>query len=391
MDLVGHKIGGIETFIRNFIEYTPDDFEIEFVGVTCDKKNRPVGKWQKITTYRKNVNFLPILYVRDENVRTKIPLSLKFTLSLLKYKKLFERNSRILTYHRIEPSLALANTPGKKILFIHNDTMGCIYSPHSETKWRRFPRLYFQMERKLINQMNKVFVVREDVVEFYRRKYPFMADRFSFLPTWVDGETFHPYDDKTKVRLKSAFLEKMTLSANSNLILFVGRLEGQKDPLLLIDAFNYINKHHPQTRLLIVGTGVLKREVEAKIEQCRLKEKAVLVGALPPDEVAELMRISDLALSTSAFEGMQMSVLEALACGLPVVSTDVGEVRRVVKNKFSGLICMERNAAAIGDAVLKVLKGKNFSVENCLLSIKDYTAKHVLNNVYNAYYDLNNK
>lgn len=239
--------------------------------------------------------------------------------------------------------------------------------------------------------MDKVFVVIEDVVKFYRKKYPFMADRFSFLPAWVDEETFFPYESEVKANRKAIFSKSKNFPPNAKLILFVGRLEGQKDPLLLMDAFNYINKHAPQTRMLIVGKGLLKRKMQSKVEKYELKEEVLFFGNLSQDKIAEFMRISDVFLLTSAFEGMPRSVLEALACGLPVVSTNVGEVKRAVRDGFSGLICSKRNADTIGNAVLKILKEKKISIENCLSSIKDYTANRVLSKVYNAYYDLPKK
>jgi len=391
MDLLGSKIGGIQTFIKNFIKYAPDDFDIELIGVSSDKENRPVGKWQNIKIYDKNINFLPVLYVKDENVRPRIPLSLKFALALLKYKKLFDCNSRILSYHRIESSLSFINRPARHLLFIHNNMIDLLYSPLTESKWRKFPSFYFHLEKRVIGKMDKVFVVIEDVVKFYREKYPFMADRFSFLPTWVDEETFSPYENEIKVRHKTIFSKSKNFPPNAKLILFVGRLEGAKDPLLLIDAFNYINKHAPQTRMLIVGKGLLKRKMLSKVEKYGLKEKVLFFGNLSQDKIAELMKISDVFLLTSAFEGMPMGVLEALACGLPVVSADVGEVKRTVRDGFSGLICSKRSADIIGNAVLKILKEKKISIENCLSSIKDYTAGRVLSEVYEVYRNLGAK
>jgi glycosyltransferase involved in cell wall biosynthesis len=106
-------------------------------------------------------------------------------------------------------------------------------------------------------------------------------------------------------------------------------------------------------------------------------------GAQPQERVAELMRVSDVFLLPSAFEGMPISVLEALGCGLPVVSTDVGEVKRVVRNGFSGIISSEQEPAKLGDSVLKIFTKQNeLSAENCLLSIKDYTASRILGKVY---------
>jgi len=230
------------------------------------------------------------------------------------------------------------------------------------------------------------------VVESYQKKYSFMADRFSFLPTWVDEETFYPYNNEAKTKHKKNFLLEREFSVNNRLVLFVGRLEGPKDLLLLIDTFYYVNKRIPETILLIVGTGALRGKMERKIKRYGLEERVCFLGVLPQNRVAELMRISDVFLLTSAFEGMPMCVLEALGCGLPVVSTDVGEVKRVVKDWFSGLLCSERSAESIGGAVLKMLREcKKFSVEKCLSSIQDYTAKRVLNKVYDVYYDLGTK
>ncbi|HJX31931.1 MAG TPA: hypothetical protein VJ624_08815, partial [Thermodesulfobacteriota bacterium] len=73
MDPLGGKIGGIETFDRNFIKYAPEDLDIEFVGVSSDKRCR-IGRWQEAELYGKKFNFLPVLYVKNENVRTPIPL-----------------------------------------------------------------------------------------------------------------------------------------------------------------------------------------------------------------------------------------------------------------------------------------------------------------------------
>ncbi len=60
MDLLGSKLGGIQTYIKNFIKYAPDDFDISFVGVSTKAAERPVGKWQRIELYSRQINFLPL-------------------------------------------------------------------------------------------------------------------------------------------------------------------------------------------------------------------------------------------------------------------------------------------------------------------------------------------
>jgi glycosyltransferase involved in cell wall biosynthesis len=382
MDPLGSKIGGIETLVRNFIKYAPENFDIEFVGVSTGKKVRNIGMWHEVELFHKKIKFLPIVLVHDETVRTKIPLSLRFTLALFRHRAKIPLEGRILKFHRIEPSLPFRKTRAKKILFVHGNIVDMIYNPRAEVKWSKFPYLYFKLEKYLINQFDKIFSEREDGIRFYKRKYPRLRDRFSFLPTWVDEETFYPFDNVLQKKKRAEFIREQGFSGKDKLILSVGRLDEQKDPLLLVDTFNYVTAHIPNSRLLVVGAGVLKDQMVKKIKAHKLNDNVTLFGALPQSESAELMRISDLFLLTSGFEGMPLSVLEALACGLPVVSPDVGEVRRVVRNGFSGIISSERNPFAMGDAVIKVLRSGDFPKDNCVLSIQNYTAKQVLANVY---------
>jgi glycosyltransferase involved in cell wall biosynthesis len=387
MDPLGSKIGGIETFLKNFIKYSPDDFAIEFVGVSSSKKERPVGKWQEIELFGKRFKFLPVVHVGDENVRTKIPLSLRFTLSLFSYKTQIPLENRILEFHRIEPSLPFKRSLNKKLLVIHGHMMD-LYNPHTEVKWQKFPWFYFRLEKMLITDMEKVFLVRRDAVEFYKKRYPAIGDRFCFLPTWVDEETFHPFAEDEKKKVYERFMREQGLNPQNKLILFVGRLEGQKDPLTLIDSFGYIYLENSMARLLIVGTGSLLEEAQKKVKQMGLEHAVKFLGSLPQNEVAQLMGICDVFLLASAFEGMPRSVLEALACGLPVVTTDVGEVKLVVKENFSGKV-VNRDLGKIGTATLEVLNNsQRFAPENCSGSVEKYRARYVLDQFYSFYYGI---
>jgi glycosyltransferase involved in cell wall biosynthesis len=388
MDPFGQEIGGVPTFVRSFIKHAPDDFDISFIGVTADSKQYPAGQWSREKLFDTPVNFFPILQIRDENVKSRIPLSLKFMLALRFYRRKIDWQDKILEFHRIEPGMSLTTVPAKKILFVHSNMKDYLYNPQTEMKWKRFPHLFFWLEDRLIGHMDKVFAVREDAVKSYRQRYPDMADRFTFTPTWVDEDIFNPPTQERKCSLKREFFEAHTLPADSKLILFVGRLEGAKDPLLLIDAFEHLAGCVPKARLIIVGTGSLENKMREQIAQKKLSDKVIFLGTQPPDRVAELMRISDTLALTSAFEGMPITVLEALGSGLPVVSTDVGEVKRVVKNGLSGILCRDRNPETIGEALAEALRDETLTTQNCVNSIQEYTARRILKTIYDFHYTL---
>ena len=387
MDPLGGKIGGIETFDRNFIKYAPEDIEIEFVGVSSDKRRR-VGRWQEGELYGKRFNFLPVLYVKDENVRTAIPLSVKFVLSLYKHKAEIPLENKILLFHRVEHSIPFKRCPNRKFLIVHGH-MKDLYNPCSEVRWHRFPWLYFKLEAALIPHINRIFAVRRDAVEFYKKRYPDAAACFGFLPTWVDEDLFYPLSENHREHGRKNFARQEGLTPQNRLILFVGRLEGQKDLPRLIDSFDYVYSRDSMARLVIVGTGGLLEETQKNVKQKSLGHAVRFLGSLPQEKVAHLMKICDVFLLTSAFEGMPRSVLEALACGLPVVTTDVGEVGLVVKENFSGKVVVDRDIKEIGTAVLEVLNERpKFSPENCLKNVEQYRARNVLTQVYSYCYGI---
>ena len=391
IDPLGNKIGGTKTFINNFIENAPDEFSIEWVGISTNKRKRPVGKWQKIKLGNKKFNFLPVLYIKDENKKAKLPLILSFVLNLSRYKSKIIFNDKILEYYRVEPALLFKNIPNKKILYILGNVKD-LYNPHSESKWSKLPGVYFRIEKSLMPQMEKVFVVSRSGLEFYKKQYSFMADRLCFMPTFVDNKKFFPWvSKKKKMDRLSELKTRYGFLKNDKIILSVGRLEGAKNPLLLIDSFHALAKYNPNVKLLVVGTGSLEKDVIKRVKKYNLQGNVKFLGVVSSDNVIELMKTSDVFLLTSAFEGMPISVLEALACGLPIVSTDVGEVKKVVKNGFSGKIVSSHSKDDIAKAVFEVLNdNERFKAKNCVDSIKDYAVESVLSRVYKMHYSLIN-
>jgi len=387
MDPFGVKTGGPETFVRNFVKYSPGNFAIELVGVTVDPELRPKGKWQDIQLEGKRVHFLPTLHVQDENIRTRIPLFLRFTFSLFRYKKKITLKDRTLEFHRIEPLMAFRECSNPKLLLIHID-MGDLFNTHMESKWRMFPQAYFFIEKHLIHLANRIFVVEEDVARTYRSKYPGLAQNIIYAPNGVDEEVFYPYSPVAKEEKRIAFLHESGFGEKDKLILFVGRLEPQKDPGLLVQTFYRLHCENEHVRLIIVGNGSQKKCMQYEMEKCGLRNEAIFAGTLSRTEVADLMRISDVFVLTSAFEATPRVVLEAQGCGLPVVSTDVGEVKKIIRTKVSGEIVTKRDPDLIAEKLFQVLKNiEDYSISNCSSRVASQTAAKMLKKIYSAYYD----
>lgn len=121
---------------------------------------------------------------------------------------------------------------------------------------------------------------------------------------------------------------EMIGDADRPLIIAVGRLVPPKGYSDLVSAFAELRQTHPQAALAIVGEGRLRADLEPQIAALGLNNHAFLLGAR--NDVPSLLAASDLCASSSHWEGLPVAVLEAMAAGLPVVATSVGDVAHVV-------------------------------------------------------------
>lgn len=373
-------VGGIATFINSFIKNAPSDFEVKLIGTTSDPRRRPVGRWDRLNLGKREFDFLPLV-AGDPRKRTRVPLSLKLTLALWRHRRSIPFQDAILKFHRIEPTLALRNLTNPKVLFMHGH-MKDLYNPQTEITWGRFPWLYFRLEQRLIGAMDHIYLIREDAVSFYRERHPAIQDRFSFLPTWVDETVFSKLPEEERQSLREKLTRQAGVDPNSRLLLFVGRFEGQKDPFLLLEAFRRLNGALYSTTLILIGTGTLEGSLRAYIERENLGDRVRILGPQPQVEVSRWMNVADCLCLSSAFEGMPMVAVEALYCGLPVVSTDVGETKRLIQHPAIGRLVKERTPETFSAALFDLLRQKKPDREACQRQAAAYTAGKILEPVY---------
>jgi len=120
-------------------------------------------------------------------------------------------------------------------------------------------------------------------------------------------------------------------------------------------VFRRLQGRCPDARLAVVGCGRLEPALRAKSEALGLVDRVIWMGPRTPPEIADLMAAADVLLLTSAFEAMPVAVLEALACGLPVVSPDLGEMRNLITDDAMGLLTASRDPEDLAASAAAVL------------------------------------
>ncbi|GEA16569.1 glycosyl transferase family 1 [Moorella sp. E308F] len=137
-------------------------------------------------------------------------------------------------------------------------------------------------------------------------------------------------------------------------LLHIGRFAPQKNHKLLIEAFALAVKEYTTMQLWLVGDGPLRRAVERLVKERELEEKVFFLGIR--DDVPELLADSDVFILPSDWEGVPLTVLEAMAADKPVIATAVGGVPELVEDGVTGILVPPCNSYALAQGILRLVK-----------------------------------
>lgn len=126
-------------------------------------------------------------------------------------------------------------------------------------------------------------------------------------------------------------------------------------------AFALVQKRYADARLIIVGDGSQRNELESLSRSLKLRHTEFL-GLVAPERMAELYDAADIFLNGSEIDSMPISILEAFASGLPVVTTDAGGIPWIVTDKETGLVVRRGDYQALAEAALNLLADEKLAI-----------------------------
>jgi glycosyltransferase involved in cell wall biosynthesis len=169
--------------------------------------------------------------------------------------------------------------------------------------------------------------------------------RLVLIPNGIDVEAFHPDEGA-----RAAFRREMGWT-DEFVWLAAGRLEAVKDYPTLLWAMTHLPK---SARLLIAGSGPLETELRQLTETLGLQDRVQYLGF--EAEIRRFMRAADGFVLSSRWEGLPMALLEAAACALPAVATDVAGTREALLQEQTGYLAAPGSALALHAAMLRLMQ-----------------------------------
>jgi len=356
-------IGGISGYIIELINY-------------AKSKNHKVGFLGKIYNYEE------VSGIKYFQVQENISNTNKFLF------KLFVKSLKI---KLPENTIVHAHRPDHLAVFLFFNKRPSVVTLHGQQAhtvnirkgyWIR--KIYRRLEKYALKRVNKIIAVDEVTKGFYSKLYPQHQHKISTIPTGVNTELFYP-----TVKLEAK--QFLGFDEATKLILYVGRIEPPKKIDVILNAFAKIILKDLSFKLVFVGEGVSKKEMEVYSQKLQIAEHVLFLGVRKRSELPALFNAADVSVLISGNEGSPLSVKESLACGVPVVANNVGDISSIVKNNYNGFIV---NAENLDEITNKLMLATNKTAEyrqNCIDSIQPYTIPVVTEKVLHLYKEIANE
>ncbi|MDD5939974.1 MAG: glycosyltransferase family 4 protein [Lachnospiraceae bacterium] len=316
-------IGGQLTSVSNFLHFVADVHPAQtertvLVGVTTDPS--AVGKITSIERFGRSFAFLPVCAADTDLAHTAHSLRLSFAKGILRYGKMLRIRREDLHYIQTPEAVG-------PVKALYPGAHYCIFSHGS----------YANMERGFR------FFRNNPVIRRGFRHYLHFVLRGADLIFTLDEDSrraYKPYSHHLVSARNSIVLPPSyaQFDASSRTyrgrLLFVGRLSKDKGVDGIIRAAYLLQREQKNVHLFVIGEGEAGEDLRALdaalSEEYGTTSPVTFTGAVPPAQAAQRMEEADILIMNSAFEGVPMTILEALSHGLPVVTTNVGGIASAV-------------------------------------------------------------
>jgi glycosyltransferase involved in cell wall biosynthesis len=322
----GEKVGGLETYIRDFITFHPTDTDLLFVGVDSigDLK---LGEVRRLTFRGRDFDFLPILHYSDQQAReaartVRSSLTGQFFMALLRHfgpvSRLIRERGCTIDLRRVEFSWLPTLLRRPFIQMLHGEGAPKL---QMDSLLRKYSFVHNAGERFAVTTSAKFLCVNPFITERLQKTYPGQSGKIDTLWTWVNTNIFKP--------------QPFPASTDPFRVIFAGRLDEFKDPPLRFKTIARVRERlHGRLEFHYIGTSDPHRFSEfAAIEDITVRH-----GFKDAAGMAATLANAHAGILTSEFEGMPRCVLETLAVGRPVVAMHLPQLESVIHDGRSGYL-----------------------------------------------------
>jgi glycosyltransferase involved in cell wall biosynthesis len=219
----------------------------------------------------------------------------------------------------------------------------------------------------LLRAPDAVTGVSDAVGEYFLREASVPPERVRVIYNGVDVERFAAPCDRAAKR------QELGIPGEAWVIGTVANLRPQKNHALLVEAFAHLLTTVPRARLVLVGGGPLMADLRRQVDALGIADRVSLLG--PRLDTPELLAMLDVYCLPSRYEGLPLSLLEAMAAGLPIVATRVLGISEIIRDEETGLLVPSEDAAALAKALIRLNHQPDLAA-HLSARARDYVCRH---------------
>ena len=367
-DFVGFPAGGQLTMARHIMTAFAGD--VALVGIDTDG-TAPVGAWSTRRIDGIDYPFFAIRRRTPSASRPLVPARIATYAALLRHRsKILSLGVRRAFCQGHETLLAIAGWPWQSLAYDFPgvaNPLGISRYPWARPLGSAFDRLFF----RALTRADVVLATADAaaIAAMCERSGGLLAPHdVGMWPTRVDTDVFKPGDALTARKAAG-------LPSDKVLIITSGRLNWVKGWPLLLEA---LVDSDPRWHLVFVGDGEDRAALLARATDMGIAARITVTGFQPPPGVARCIQAADVFAMASYHEGFSTSMLEALACGKPIVSTAVSSASTIVDHGRTGYVVPSRDASVFRDALRKALALDSAQVrDSCADRVPAYALANV--------------
>lgn len=260
-----------------------------------------------------------------------------------------------------------------------------VHSPHAfafEMDYPPFRRWLFLTAERIAGRLTHLLICTcegERGIAVRNRIVP--PNRAAVVRTGVDLKRFHPQPDAHRIR------EDLDLPARHRIVGTVGAIVEQKGHRTLVEAAPLVIEEMPHTTFVIVGSGALRPELEARVSELGLGRRFRFLGHR--DDVPRVLAGLDLFVMPSLWEGMPYALVEAMAVGVPVVGSDIPGIADLVRPHQTGRLTPAGDPVALAGAIRTALSedGKSATMAQAAreMIVREHSRERMLASLAGAY------
>jgi glycosyltransferase involved in cell wall biosynthesis len=221
------------------------------------------------------------------------------------------------------------------------------FTPHSSWEIELMSSNYSIFCRILLAFSNGAIGISPSVSESIIKTFHLPEHKVFTIINTIDYKRFKINVDIRKKK------RELNVKGKEKVIGAVGGLRRVKNYPSLIKAFKIVHEKMDNVKLIIIGEGKMRDELESLAKDLGLSNKVSFLGVR--SDVPELMKVMDVYCLTSFFEGMPLSLLEAMSAGVPIVGTDVPGIRDLITHEHTGLLVSSDNHKELAEGLIRVL------------------------------------